>query len=155
MFFKGPTRKYIAGILIGGGMICAMVALGSFLVGWRFVRTAARADGRIIQMLERKGEDGLVYAPVFSFRDAQGTEYKVYSSTASYPPEHEVGDAVRVLYSPQSPREAKIDRFFSLWALPFTTGVIVALYVPVGLLICFWPRFVQRFRHVPTLANAA
>jgi hypothetical protein len=155
MFFKRSTRKYIAGILIGGGIISGVVALVSFLVDWRFVGTAARADGRVIQVLEFKGEDGPVYAPVFSFRDARGAEHTVYSSTASYPPEHEVGEAVRVLYSPQSPREAKIDRFFSLWLLPFITGVIASLYLPVGLLIWFWPRIVQRFRHDPPIANAA
>ncbi len=98
-------------------------------------------------MLERKGENGSVFAPVFSFRDALGSEHTVYSSTASYPPAHQVGDAVHILYSPDSPRDAKIDSFFSLWGLPMITGIIATFYLPVGLLIWFWPRIVQRFRH--------
>lgn len=106
-------------------------------------------------MLERTGDHGPVFAPVFTFRDAQGTEYTVYSSTASYPPEHQVGDTVSVLYSPKSPRDAKLDRFFSLWAMPFITGIIASFYLPVGLLTWFWPRIFQRFRNDSAIVNQA
>src|SRR5436189_923550 len=109
MFFKRPSRKYIAGMMIGGGSICALIALASLVVGWHFVRSAARADGRVIQMLERDGEQGKFYAPVFVFRDSSGVEHTVHSDTAGDPPEHHVGDTVHVLYSPQNPQGAKTD----------------------------------------------
>src|SRR4051812_35444155 len=122
MLFKRPSRRHIAGIMIIGGSICALVALTSLLVGWQFVRSAVSADGRVIQMVEQEEEHGKLYAPVFVFRDSSGAEHTIHSHTASYPPEHQVGDTVRVLYLPGSPQDAKTDRFFSLWGLPFVTG---------------------------------
>jgi len=106
-------------MMIASGSIYALVALVSLLVGWRFVRSAARADGRVIQMVEREGEHGKLYAPVFVFRDSSGAEHTVHSDTASDPPEHQVGDTVHVLYLPESPQDAKTDRFFFSWGTAF------------------------------------
>lgn len=141
--------------MIIGGSICALVALASLFVGWEFIRSAARADGRVIQMVEQEGDGGKLYAPVFVFRDANGAEHTVHSQTASYPPEHQVGDTLRVLYSPSSPLNAKTDRFFSLWGWPFVTGLLAAFYLPLGLLVWHWPSIIQRFRHEPPVTNAA
>ena len=154
MFFKRPSRQYIAGMMIGGGSICALIALVSLVVGWHFVRSAARADGRVIQMVERAGEHGKLYAPVFVFRDSSGVEHTVHSETASDPPQHQVGDTVRILYSPHNPQDAKTDRFFSLWGLPFVTGVLAAFYLPVGLLVWHWPSIIQKFRHDPRVIHS-
>ena len=140
--------------MITGGSICGLVALASLFVCWQFVRLAARADGRVVQMVEQDGEDGKLYAPVFVFRDSSGEEHTVHSHTASYPPEHQIGDSVRVLYLPGRPQDAKTDRFFSLWGLPFVTGILAAFYVPLGLLVWHWPSIIQRFRHAPPVTNA-
>jgi len=106
-------------------------------------------------MVERDGKHGKLYAPVFVFRDGSGAEHTVHSSTAINPPEHQVGDTVRVLYSPASPQDAKTDRFFSLWEWPFFTGLLAAFYLPLGLLVWYWPSIIQRFRHEPPVINAA
>ena len=112
-------------------------------------RWASHADGRAT------GRPRDALCPSVSFRDAQGAEHIVYSSTASYPPKHQVGDTVRVLYSPEHPRDAKIESFFSLWGLPFVTGLLAAFYLPLGLLVWFWPRIVARFRPRPPIIHAA
>ncbi len=140
--------------MIIGGSVCALVALASVFVAWQFVHSAARADGRVIQMVERDGEHGKMYAPVFVFRDASGVEHTVHSQTASYPPEHQVGDTVRVLYSLGSPQDAKTDRFFSLWGWPLVTGLLAVFYLPLGLLVWHWPGIVQRFRNASPVTNA-
>src|SRR5438552_17546167 len=107
MFFKRSSRQYIAGMMIGGGSICALIALVSLVVGWHFVRSAARADGRVIQIVERAGEHGKLYAPVFVLRDSSGVEYTVHSETGSDPPQHQVGDTARVLHSSHNLQDAK------------------------------------------------
>ncbi len=140
--------------MIGGASICAVIALASALYCWNFVRTATRADGRVIQIVEQNGEHGTLYAPVFSFRDAEGVEQTVHSSTASYPPEHRVGDVVHVLYLPGRPKDAKIENFFSLWGLPFVTGMLAVFYLPLGLLVWYWPAIIQRFRPKPPVIPA-
>ena len=150
MLLKDSSRRSIAGMMIGGGSICALAALVSLLFGWRFVHSAARADARVIQMVEKHGEYGKLHAPVFVFRDANGAEYTVRSKTGTNPPKYQVGDTVSVLYSPENPERAKIDWFFSLWGLPFVTGLLAAFHLPVGLLVWYWPSLVQRFRHAPS-----
>lgn len=141
--------------MIIGGSICALITLASLLVCWQFVRSAATTDGRVIQMVEQDGENGKLLAPVFVFRDSSGVEHTVHSHTSSYPPEHQVGDTVHVLYSPGSPQDAKTDRFFSLWGWPFVTGLLAAFDLPIGLLVWYWPSIIQRFRHAPKAINAA
>jgi hypothetical protein len=135
--------------MIIGGSICALVAVASLVISWQFVRSAVRADARVIQVLEREGEHRKLYAPVFLFHDASGAEHTVHSQSASYPPEHQVGDTVRVLYPPGSPQDAKTDRFFSIWGLPFVTGMLAAFYVPLGLLVWHWSNMIQKFRNAP------
>ena len=151
---RRPTREFIAGVMIFGASICTVIALASLAYCWHFVRTATRGTGRITQLVESKDKDGdTLYTPVFVFRDAAGIEHTVYSSIASYPPSHQVGDSVFVLYSPQSPQDAKIDSFFSLWGLPAITGGLAGFYMPLGLLLRFWPRIVQKFRREPPVIN--
>ena len=152
MLFKRSLLKYIAGTMIMAGSICAMVALASWFVGWQFVRSASRADGRIIQMLERGGEHGKLHAPVFTFRDASGTEHTVHSDSASDPPEYQAGDTVHILYSPTNPQNAKIDRFSSLWGLPLVTGLLAAFYTPVGLLLWHW-KCIRRTQAIHNIQN--
>src|SRR5690348_8303152 len=113
MFFKRPSRRFIAGLFIFSACICTVISLGSLFYSWQFVRTATHAKGIVTEMVPKKDQEGeTVYSPVFTFRDAQGIEHVVRASWASRPPEHQVGDSVQVLYAPSSPRDAKIDNFF-------------------------------------------
>ncbi len=145
MLFKHPLWNYFSGLLIGSGVCCALIAVVSAFFSWQFVSTASQADARIIRMQEREQTRGHAFAPVFVFRDHYGVVHTVHSPIASYPPKHQVGDTVKVLYSPSSPRDAKINRFFSLWGVPFITGMLALSHLTLGLLTWFWPKF-QWFR---------
>jgi hypothetical protein len=96
-------------------------------------------------MVERDADTETVYAPVFTFRDANGMEHTIHSDAASNPPKYQVGDNVRILYSPHNPEAAKTDGFFSLWGVPFVTGLLAAFHLPAGLIVWHWPRLKQRF----------
>lgn len=150
MFFQRANRKFFGWFLAGGGSICLAIAAGAFLFSWHFVNTAAHADGRILRMLEQNDKDnGKVYYPVFTFRDAQGAEHTIHSSWGSFPPQYEVGDAVPVLYSPGHPENATINRFFAVWGMPLIIGILGAVYLSVGLVVWFWPKIIQTFRKEP------
>jgi Protein of unknown function (DUF3592) len=154
MFFQRPRRKYIGGFLIASGAICLLVALISALYFWHFVRTASHADGKIIRMIEQQDNDGTAYFPVFTFRDAQGAEHTIHSSSGSFPPDYEVGDTVPVLYSPTDPTNAKIGSLFSVWGISLITGILGGIDLPAGFVVWFWPAIVGLFRRRPPVYAA-
>lgn len=153
MFGQAFSRKHIAGALIASASICLSIALVSFVYFWHFVGIAAHADGKIIRMIENKdkGQDTM-YFPVFSFRDTQGEQHTIHSSSGSFPPEYEVGDTVSVLYISDNPSNARINSFFSVWGITLFTGVIGLLDMPAGLIMWFWPNIHQRFKKKPETA---
>jgi len=133
--------------LIESGIICLNVSLISLIYFRHFVQIAKHTDGKIIRMIEHKDKDeDTAYFPVFSFRDGQGKEQVIHSSSGSFPPAYEVGDTVPVLYNPNDPSNAKIDSFFSIWGIPFITGIIGLVVLPAGLLILYWPNLARRFK---------
>ena len=145
-----PTRKFMGGFIITGGSICLLIAFTSILYFWHFVRTASHADGKVIRMIEQKDkDDSTMYFPVFTFRDAEGSEHTIHSSSGSFPPDYEVGDTVPVLYSPTSPTNAKINSFFSIWGISLITGVLGGIYMPAGFVVLFWPSIIGLFKRKP------
>jgi hypothetical protein len=143
-----PKRPVIAWFLIAGASICLAVAVSASLYSWHFVSTAARATGTVTELREHtdKEHDSTSYAPTFSFRDAAGVEHTVVSTLYSSPPQHRIGETVPVLYRPTDPQSARVDGYWYLWGLPTITGLLGGFYLPVGLVVLFWPRIAARFR---------
>lgn len=114
----------------------APLMLGVGIVGavheWRFVQTAHRTEGTIVEMVEHRGDHGVTYSPVYTFRTQTGQEQKVYARTSSYPPAFQVGDKVTVLYRPSSPRDAQLQRFFDMWGWKVLCGGIGVFYGILG-----------------------
>jgi hypothetical protein len=146
MFFPRPTRRFVAGTMLISACICFLASLASLLHGWHFWQSARRADGRIIQTVKSDSENGVIYTPVFVFEDNSGAEHTIHASTASSQPEYQAGDSVTVLYAAADPTNAKIDTFFSVWGLPFVTGLLAAVYCPLGITTWYWPQILRRFR---------
>lgn len=99
-----------------------------------FLRTAQPTTGTIVELIERESDDGdTLFAPVYTFVDTSGRTNRVISSSASYPPVGLVGDRIAVLFDPENPSRAEIDRFFDLWGFSAIGGGLGALYLAV-----FW-----------------
>lgn len=144
------SRGHIGGVMIASGGICFVISLVSLVYSWHFVRVAAHTDGKIIRMIEHTDKDGdTAYFPVFSFRDGQGNEQTIHSSSGSFPPDYEVGDTVPVLYRPDDPSNAKINSFSSIWGISLITGIIALVDLPAGIVVLFWPNIAQRFKRKP------
>lgn len=75
----------------------------------RFLAHAVRAPGIVVQMVANASSDGTTYAPVVEFAHA-GSRYRFKDPVSSSPPSHRTGDAVAVLYDPDRPPDARIDR---------------------------------------------
>jgi len=133
-----------------GGLRRASLAIGLVVLGldlpllmltWylyhrtqTFRERAVTTQGMIVDLEARSGtEGGTTYAPVYRFTDEQGAEHTVTSRLATNPNPYEVGDTVSVLYPPEEPSKARLDRFGEMWLWATIVGVIAA--IPLGLVV--------------------
>jgi len=98
-----------------------------------FLRGAIKAEATIVELVQRSGDQGTMYAPVFVFAVSEGRTQKVFSSVSSFPPIGAVGDKITVLYDPQNPKGASEDTFFSIWGISAILGGCGTFY-----LVLFW-----------------
>lgn len=121
--------KYVF-LVIGAGML-----FGSFNFYTNtksFINVAAITEGEIIELIEVNSSDSTTYKPVFEFSTTNGNVYRVTSSTSTSPPSYFVGEIVDVLYKENSPREAKINGYFSLWGTSIIMGFIGIIFFSIG-----------------------
>lgn len=78
--------------------------------------------------------------PVVEFTPAGGTARTFRDSTGSNPPAYEAGDRVEVLYPADSPEDARLNGFLSLWLLPLVFGGIGLVTAGVGTTIALVTR---------------
>ena len=105
--------RRIAWLILGIG---GLIAAGGVLMGLgnlRHVLYGERAEGVVTDIVR----DGDMYAPVVRFRLPQGETVEV-KDLGSGAPDFSTGDAVAVLYLPESPRDFRLDTFERLWLVP-------------------------------------
>lgn len=146
---------------IGGWGFIAMAVITltiSFFVyrhAHSFVQSASRAQATITKLTERPGHDsGTVYYPVFRFQDGKGQAHEIDSSSGQYPPAYKVGDTVTVLYQPEQPENAKLDRFFDVWGWAAMLGGFGVLDLVVGSGLLVFVIIIQRSKHEPLPSHA-
>ena len=127
---KPPGRKlrWISVLMI-------LAAAGAFAWEWHFVTHAIKAQGKIVRNELRSSggrHAGMLYHPVFTFRDAHGSVYTVESGTGTGQPDYEVGETVPVLYLADQPARAQIDSLFSIWGMTLIIFLFAVLLWIVG-----------------------
>lgn len=109
-----------------------------------FMRTAKSTLGKVDRFETRassrvgtgnSGRRTTTYAPVFTFRDEQGKDYTVTSSTGQNRAAYERGEEVTVLYDPADPERARIHSFTQMWLLPVIFGSAGVAFLVVGLVM--------------------
>jgi hypothetical protein len=154
MAFLNINREGMGLTVIGVASMALVTALGAFIYSLNFVRTATLADGHVVQ-LQKDESDPSSFHTVFTFRDSQGTEHTVESALASSPPPYKIVEVVVVLYNANSPADAKIRNFFSIWGLAFITATLGLVALPTGIVILKWPGISARLRGTPPSLYAA
>jgi hypothetical protein len=96
------------------------VGFGSLLLGHHFyVKTegflekARRASGHVVELKEVESTDSdssSTWAPVIEFNDDSNRRLRFVESISSNPPGYHRGQVVTILYNPENPNEARIDR---------------------------------------------
>jgi len=122
------TNQYRAqsklGLLTGvGALVIALILVGIQL---NFINNSLRAQGTVTNNMRRisvnSNED--VYAPIVSFKTADGQQMEFEEATRSNPPAHQVGETVEVFYKATNPKDAQINSPFDLWLGPIIVGGI-------------------------------
>lgn len=109
--------RYHQSVMRVGIPITVIFALGMMYGGYYmhnnvtdFVANAHSARGEIVEMRSRSSDDGYTYYAVVSFEGPSGKAVKFKDNVGSSHPLKKTGDMVDVLYNPDKPRDAMIDR---------------------------------------------
>ncbi|MFI6008319.1 DUF3592 domain-containing protein [Streptomyces sp. NPDC051243] len=146
---RGARRWITFGVIAFGGLF---LVVGLILAGVSvsFLTDAERARGTVVALewrndgtgtarKKRVNDDPAAY-PVVEFASADGTPRKFRDSTGSNPPSYEVGEQVEVLYRADSPEDARIKGFASLWLLPLIFGGIGLVIGGIGTVVALVTR---------------
>ncbi|GGZ86903.1 DUF3592 domain-containing protein [Streptomyces bluensis] len=145
------ARRWIMVGTIAFGALFLVVALILAGVSVSFLVDAERARGTVVALEWRnddhngasrktRGNNRPAAYPVVEFTSAEGTPRKFRDSTGSNPPSYEVGEEVEVLYRADSPEDARIKGFASLWLLPLVFGGIGLLIGGIGTVVALATR---------------
>lgn len=80
---------------------------------FRFETSGARANGEVVRLIEQSSSGsngGYVYYPVVRFRTAENVTIEFKDQIGSNPSSRQPGDRATVLYLPNNPNQAMIDR---------------------------------------------
>jgi Protein of unknown function (DUF3592) len=127
------TLCLLAGYLIAAVFFWAGYLLRSKL--HRHLHGAMVTKGKVVENVSSislsSDSDVRVFHPVFAFRDAQGREHRVRSTSGTFPATHKEGDVVEVFYQPQSPQEAIIDPngFIQMYRLCFCAAGLITIII--------------------------
>lgn len=97
-----------------------------------FLSEAIVTKGSVTQLIRSRSSDSTTYRPVVEFKTQNDRVVEFTSSTGSNPPSYSQGDVVEVLYQEDSPHEAKINGFFSLWGGTAILGGLGSVFFIIG-----------------------
>lgn len=137
---------WVSWLFAGLGAALLVGALALALNTRKFIASADRAQGTVVEMIPvRDKDDGsMTYKPVVEYTSKRGQKITFTSSFSSNPPSYSVGETVDVLYAPDEPLDARIDGFGSLWLGPLILSFIGAIFATIGLAILLISRARQK-----------
>ncbi|MEU6388451.1 DUF3592 domain-containing protein [Streptomyces sp. NPDC046939] len=139
---RGAAARWITVALLAFGALFLVIGAIMAGVSASYVAHAERAPGTVVALewredhsggtRRKRSSDGPVAYPVVAFTSADGERRTFRSSTGSKPPAYDEGERVEVLYRPDSPEDARINGFLSLWLLPLIFGGVGLLITATG-----------------------
>lgn len=118
----GLNRLYIGcATILGNLFFMAFCLWGAYAAynSYNLSKNGEITTGIVIELEESSDADNgcCVYSPVIEF-EANGQTYTFESDNASYPPAYEVGEEVKILYNPEDPNNAQINKASERWLMP-------------------------------------
>jgi hypothetical protein len=149
VFFRKANRTMIGVVMLASAALCLLLAAGWTIYSYHLTRTALRATGHITQMVERHGDHGDYWYPVYTFADRNGVPHTIHSGVGSAPPAYAVGDAVTVLYYAGNGIDAHLNEWSTLWGVPLVLLAVAVINLPIGIGVLLWPRIAGHLRPAP------
>jgi hypothetical protein len=126
------VNRFVPPILVLAGIGLLFIGVHLHQKTAAFLARAVRAPGVVVEMATNHSSDGAdTYAPVVEF-EHEGRKYTFKDSISSNPPSRRRGEPVGVLYDPDQPRDARIDRGRWNKAVPILIGGFGALLCLFG-----------------------
>jgi hypothetical protein len=124
--------------LVGGLLV--VVGLFFFLRTRNFLAKAQEAKGTVIEMVYRRtssadSSSGGGYAPVYQFETADKRRIIKQDGLATNPPGYQVGQTIDILYDPENPEKASVNRWMNLYFVPALLGGLGLLFGGVAVAI--------------------
>jgi hypothetical protein len=118
--------------LVGGLLV--VVGLFFFIRTRNFLGKAHEAKGTVIEMAYRQNSSadsnsGGGYVPVYQFETEDKQRIVKQDGLATNPPRYQVGQTIDILYDPENPEKAHVNRWMNLYFVP-------ALLGGLGLIFC-------------------
>jgi hypothetical protein len=138
------VRRWVSFGLIAFGSVFLIIGLILTGKSISLLADAQRAKGTVVALEWRDDDSNRGVSrktsvpdkpsayPVVEFTSADGTHRTFRSSTGSNPPSYDEGDQVEVLYRADSPEDAEINGFASLWLLPLIFGGLGLVIAGIG-----------------------
>ncbi|MEU6678960.1 DUF3592 domain-containing protein [Streptomyces sp. NPDC046853] len=128
---------------IAFGSLFLVIGLILTGVSVSYLASGERARGTVVSMEwrndgssgKRRANDGPTAYPVVQFTAADGKSRTFEDSMGSNPPAYDLMERVEVLYRADSPEDARINSFTSLWLLPLIFSGIGLLIGGIGVTI--------------------
>jgi hypothetical protein len=124
-------------LAVGGGLL----VWGIFNYNDRIeeLNTFEKTFGTVVDFREvpETENSGVTYAPIITFKDADGKEIRYESNHSSDPPAHKIGEKVGMFYNKKNPKDAFVDSFWGKWWGTIVLAIFVLVTIPIGLWMIF------------------
>jgi len=141
------TISVIKYTFIALGLAMLLGAFSVYQNTQEFLRNALTAGGSVTELVASRPNDSngsITYSPIVEFQASDGRYYEIESSSGSNPPSYYEGEYVEVLYEEDSPYEAKINSFFSVWGMSVILGALGGVFFLIGFSITLFGQLAGR-----------
>lgn len=119
---SGLNKLYIGCAVIFANLFFAAFCLWgmyALFTAYKLETSGSTTTGTVIEMEESSTNEGgcCVYSPVIEFQ-VNGQTYTFDGGNASNPPAYQVGETVPVIYDPNDPDTAQINKWGERWLFP-------------------------------------
>ncbi len=132
------------------GLVFSALSIYTFITTSEFIELSVETEGTVIDFTQRKGS----YRPVVRYFDSSSREYVLLSTVGSDRPQFSLNEKVVVLYAPDNPSEARINRFWHLWFWTVLAGIFGGAFSFGAIVLWIYRRQIFALAGYPELAGA-
>ena len=128
-----PLRAAFAGVLLFAiGVAIGVTLVRTYLQDRERLREWTRADGTVIELLERRSAEGEVTVPLIAFTSASGDRVSFTAGTDVKGSGVYINAPMKVLYRAANPQEAIIDPLARRWTRIAVAGTAALILMVLG-----------------------